>query len=424
LKDVTDTDVLIIGAGMAGLAAARRAQRDGVDFLLLEAGDRVGGRVATDETDGFLLDRGFQVVNTAYPRLAALVDLAALDLGCFRSGVLVRHGDRLERYAHPLRDPRGVPGMLESAVGGVGTVTDRVRLAAIIARYAALPPARLLDEPETTTAQAMSGLSPAMLDGLVRPYLTGVFADPELATSNHVLAMIVRSFVHGRIGLPRTGVGAVPAALAAPLPTERIRLHTPVERLSGTTAHTPSGPVRARVVLVATDPVTAARLLPELPAPVMHALTTVYHAASEPPLEEATLVLDGDGFARPGGPSIANTVVVSNAVPALRPARPAPDRHHGRGARRRPRRGQGRAGACVRHGDRRMGTPGDRADPARAARRVTAHGPATPSGRAGRRPVCRRRPPRQPVRAGCAHQRLAGGRRDHRSGSPRSAVRP
>ncbi|GLY86722.1 NAD(P)/FAD-dependent oxidoreductase [Actinoallomurus iriomotensis] len=320
---MTDTDVLIIGAGMAGLAAARRAQRDGVDFLLLEAGDRVGGRVATDETDGFLLDRGFQVVNTAYPRLAALVDLAALDLGCFRSGVLVRHGDRLERYAHPLRDPRGVPGMLESAVGGVGTVTDRVRLAAIIARYAALPPPRLLDEPETTTAQAMSGLSPAMLDGLVRPYLTGVFADPELATSSHVLAMIVRSFVHGRIGLPRTGVGAVPAALAAPLPTERIRLHTPVERLSGTTAHTPSGPVRARVVLVATDPVTAARLLPELPAPVMHALTTVYHAASEPPLEEATLVLDADGFARPGGPSIANTVVVSNAVPAYAP----PGRH-------------------------------------------------------------------------------------------------
>jgi phytoene dehydrogenase-like protein len=320
---VEDTDVLIIGAGMAGLAAARRAQRDGVDFLLLEAGDRVGGRVVTDEVDGFLLDRGFQVVNTAYPRLAGLVDLAALDLGWFRAGVLVRHGNRLERYAHPLRDPRGLPDTLGSVVGGVGTLIDRIRLAAIITRYAALPPARLLDEPETTAAEALGGLSPAMLDGLVRPYLAGVFADPDLATSSHVLAMIVRSFVHGRIGLPRTGVGAVPVALAAPLPAERIRLHTPVERLTGTTAHTPSGPVRARAVLVATDPVTAARLLPELPPPVTHALTTVYHAAPEPPLREATLVLDADGFDRPGGPSIANTVVVSNAVPDYAP----PGRH-------------------------------------------------------------------------------------------------
>jgi hypothetical protein len=150
-----------------------------------------------------------------------------------------------------------------------------------------------------------------------------VFADPELATSSHVLAMIVRSFVYGRIGLPRTGVGAVPAALAAPLPAERIRLHTPVERLRGTTADTPSGPVRARAVLVATDPVSAARLLPELPAPAMHALTTVYHAAPEPPLEEATLVLDADAYARPGGSPIANTVVVSNAVPSYAP----PGRH-------------------------------------------------------------------------------------------------
>lgn len=319
----TDTDVLVIGAGMAGLAAARRLHCDGADFLVLEAGDRVGGRVVTDVAGGFLLDRGFQVVNTAYPRLTALVDLSTLDMGWFRAGVLVRHGDRLERYAHPLRDPLGVPGTLASAVRGIGTVADRVRLAAIIARYAALPPARLLREPETTAAEVMSGLSPAMLEGLVRPYLSGVLADPALGTSSHALAMIVRSFVHGRLGLPRTGVGAVPAAIAAPLPADRIRLRAPVERLRGTVAHTPSGPVRARAVLVATDPVTAARLLPELPLPGTHALTTVYHAAPEPPLDEATLVLDGDGARRPGGPSIANTVVVSNAVPAYAP----PGRH-------------------------------------------------------------------------------------------------
>ncbi|MCD0452046.1 FAD-dependent oxidoreductase [Actinocorallia sp. API 0066] len=311
---MADTEVLIVGAGMAGLAAARRLHRLGRDFLVLEAADRVGGRVTTDAVDGFLLDRGFQVVNTAYPRLASLVDFERLRMGFFREGVLVRHRGGMVRYAHPLRDPRGLPGMARGlARHRIGTVADQVRLAALLARYAGLPPERLLAMPERSAADALAGLSPEMLDGLVRPYLAGVFADPELRTSEHALAMVVRSFARGRIGLPARGIGALADAVAGPLPRARIRLSTPVARLDGTTARTPSGTVTARAVIVATDPRTAGHLLPGLRVPEMRPLTTVYHAAPYPPLDEAALVVDGDGWELGG---IVNTVVVSNAVPS------------------------------------------------------------------------------------------------------------
>src|SRR3712207_7875069 len=106
-------DVVVVGAGLAGLRAAQLLCRRGLDVLVLEAGDRPGGRVATDVVDGFRCDRGFQVLNTSYPALRAAVDLDALQLRPFTPGAAVRGGDgRLHRYA----DPRRRPGLLGSTV--------------------------------------------------------------------------------------------------------------------------------------------------------------------------------------------------------------------------------------------------------------------------------------------------------------------
>ena len=99
------TTVAVVGAGLAGLAVARRLQHRGVDVTLLEASDGVGGRVRTDVVDGFRLDRGFQVLLTDYPELRAL-DLAALDLRRFAPGALVRHRGAFHRVGDPLRRPR------------------------------------------------------------------------------------------------------------------------------------------------------------------------------------------------------------------------------------------------------------------------------------------------------------------------------
>ncbi|MFE9919272.1 FAD-dependent oxidoreductase [Micromonospora sp. NPDC005553] len=310
---LAETDVVIVGGGLAGLAAARRLHRAGVPWRLVEAEGRFGGRVATDVVDGHLIDRGFQVLNTAYPRLGTLLDTDQLNLGYFTSGVLVRKGDKLLRLVNPLREPTSGPG---TALAGVGSLLDRLRFAALATGCATLPASRLLDAPETSTETALrrAGLSDAIIEELLRPFLSGVFIDRELSTSSHVLAMVLRSFARGRIGLPAEGMAALPRAVAAPLPADLLDLNTPVAEVTPGRVRTQAGDIHCRAVVVAVDPPAAAALLPALATVRMHSYTTYYHSAPEPPLTEPILLVDGDRREL-----VANTVVLSNAATTYAP---------------------------------------------------------------------------------------------------------
>ncbi len=314
MSQPVSVDVVIVGGGLAGLAAARRLDRAGVNWLLVEASDRIGGRVATDVVDGWRLDRGFQVLNTAYPRVPALVDVDALDMRYFTSGVLVRRGSGLHRLENPLRDPLSAPRTLTS---GVGSLADRLKFAALATRYATVAPARLLAAPEVTAQEALrrAGLSHRMIEEVLRPFLSGVFADRALDTSSHVLAMVLRSFARGRIGVPANGMAALPAAVAGPLPYPQLLVGARTQSVGPGLVVTDGGEVHCRAVIVATDPATAATLLPQLPVPDMRGLTTYYFGAEQAPIDEPTLLLDGDRRE-----IVANTVVMSNAAPEYAPA--------------------------------------------------------------------------------------------------------
>ena len=314
MSQPVQVDVVIVGGGLAGLAAARRLDRAGVNWLLVEASDRIGGRVTTDVVDGWRLDRGFQVLNTAYPRVPALVDLDALDMRYFTSGVLVRRGAKLHRLENPLRQPRSAA---QSLTSGVGSLADRLKFAALATRYATVPPARLLEAPETTTQEALrrAGLSHRLIEEVLRPFLSGVFADRSLDTSSHVLAMVLRSFARGRIGVPASGMAALPAAVAGPLPYPQVLVNARTVSVGPGLVVTDGGEIRCRAVVVATDPGTAATLLPRLPVPDMRGLTTYYFGADHAPIDEPTLLLDGDRRE-----IVANTVVMSNAAPEYAPA--------------------------------------------------------------------------------------------------------
>jgi phytoene dehydrogenase-like protein len=309
-----EVDVVIVGGGLAGLAAARRLDRAGVEWLLVEAADRIGGRVATDVIDGWHLDRGFQVLNTAYPRIPALIDVDALDMRYFTSGVLVRRGGDLHRLENPLRGPLATPQTLTS---GVGTLSDRLKFAALATRCATVPAARLLEARETTTQEMLrkAGLSHRMIEEVLRPFLSGVFADRSLDTSSHVFSMVLRSFARGRIGVPAAGMAALPAAIAGPLPYPQLLIGARTLSVGPGMVVTEGGEIRCKAVIVATDPAAAAALLPQLPTPDMHGLTTFYFGADRAPLDEPTLLLDGDRRE-----IIANTIVLSNAAPEYAPS--------------------------------------------------------------------------------------------------------
>ena len=291
-----DTDVVVVGAGLAGLAAAGRLCRAGLGVVVCEAEDHIGGRVRTDRVDGFLLDRGFQVFLPAYPEARRMFDLTALELRPFvRGAVAVTESSRY-RLVPPWRQH----GVAE-VIGDVARFAarhpgDAAVLAALSLRAAIAPNAALRrGSAEHSIALELSRwrVSPSVVDEVLRPFLAGVFLDPELRTSARMFHLIWRSFLRGGGALPRTGMQALPDQLALALPSGTIRTGCAVDEVFDGGVRLADGEVlRTRAVLVATDGSTAARLLSQVAEPAWHGVTTWYFAAPNSPLNDPVLMLD------------------------------------------------------------------------------------------------------------------------------------
>jgi phytoene dehydrogenase-like protein len=286
-------DVIVIGAGPAGLAAARHLIDGGLRVTVLERSDRVGGRSATDTVDGFRLDRGPHLLNTAYPELRRLPALRGLPLAPLAPGAVLRSAGRGYRVG----DPRGARAAFNSARAPIGSTLDKARLGTTLNRLAATPVARLTARPETTAALALGarGFAPRTVEGFLRPLLAALLCDPELGTSSRVADVVLRGFALGRACLAVGGAATVPERIAAALPPGTVRLGVGAARVAVDSVLTEDGEeLPCRAVLVATDARVAAELLPGLRVPGFHQVTVVHHAAPEPPLREPALVLDAD----------------------------------------------------------------------------------------------------------------------------------
>ena len=306
--------MVVVGAGLAGLAAARVLRRAGRDVVVLEASDGVGGRVRTDTIDGHLLDRGFQVVLTAYPELDRQLDVDALRLRRFQPGGLVWLGDRLHLLGDPLRRPRT---LASTVAAPVGSLLDKARILRQRVRLGSTPAPDLLrgDDVATIDALRREGFSDAMIEQFFRPLVGGIQLDPTLATSRRMFDVVLKSLVVGDAAVPADGMGAIPAQLAAGLPPESIRLQCPVTAVeSGSVAVEGGRRVSADRVVVAADGPTAAALL-ELPAVGSNPATCVWFASSSPPTCDGFIVLDGTGE----GPAL-NVAVMSEVAPNYAPA--------------------------------------------------------------------------------------------------------
>ncbi len=302
--------MLVVGAGLAGLSAAARLVAAGRQVLVLEASDAVGGRVRTDLVDGFRLDRGFQVLNTAYPALAGAADLGRLDLQCFVKGAVVHRDGTAARLVAPPGPPRDLLATLGSELIGWRA---KAALAAFSAWCGYAPVGVLSAGTDVSALEVLrrAGVGDRALEVLLRPFLSGVLLDPDLSTSGRYLRLVWRSFVRGQVGLPAQGMQALPRQMAAALPEGSVRLGAEVTALTGGgVALAGGGELRARAVVVATDATTACRLLPELAPPAWRSVTTYYHALPADPGTGPLIVLD------PGPRLIANTVVLTAVAPS------------------------------------------------------------------------------------------------------------
>ncbi|MFJ6717352.1 MULTISPECIES: FAD-dependent oxidoreductase [unclassified Streptomyces] len=308
LSSAHHADVVIVGAGVSGLAAAHHLIAQGVTVTVLESADDPGGRMATSSVDGFRLDRVGQLLNTSYTEPARTPGLDALTLRTFAPGVLVHGADGRQQRAGALTPARAL------ASGSL----DQARLSAALARLAAQPEERLLARPERTALAALAarGLPPRTLAGVVRPLLAALLRDPDLTTSSRVADLALRGFARGRLAVPEGGAATLPTLLAAGLPPGTVhtgvRVRSVATNLVTTERH---GDFRCRSAVLATGARAAAELLPGLRVPDFHEVTVVHHATPTALPWDGSLLLDAD----PKWP-LAHTTVMSAIDPTRAPA--------------------------------------------------------------------------------------------------------
>jgi phytoene dehydrogenase-like protein len=308
----TRVDAVVVGAGLAGLAAARQIKSHGRSVIVIEAQDGVGGRVRTDKVDGFLLDRGFQVLLTAYPELKTQIDMSALDLKMFSSGALVMRDGRSSVVTDPFREPRRAAA---TVFAPVGTLTDKLRIAVLRWRVMHRNAPKILKSEDLSTTDALRdlGFSETMIDRFFRPLFGGIQLDPELRTSRRMFEIIFKSLSEGQSALPANGMSAIPEQMATNLGTENIFLNTQATKIETGAVTTVAGRVETSAVVVATDQPSASELLRtnEIASRVVGC---VYFSADAPPTHEKFVVLDGTGQ----GP-VLNAAILSNIAPSYAP---------------------------------------------------------------------------------------------------------
>lgn len=307
-------DVVVVGAGLAGLACAQRLTQRGVDVVVLEASDAVGGRVRTDAVNGFLCDRGFQLINPAYPEVRRVLDLPALRLQPLPAAVVVATGNSRRTLADPRRAVTMLPKVAGSLLrGGIGSLREQAAFGRWALQATRRRSERFLGDPDIGWGQALTeqGIDGDLRDRVIEPFLAGVLGERDGTSSHRFAQLLVRSFLRGTPSVPWRGMRAIPDQLRAGL--TGLHLGVRVESVQPGTVRTEAGEITARCVVVATDPTTATRML-DLPAVQMRPLTTFWHVSPDSPTRSGALHVDGDRR----GP-VVNSIVISNRAKSYSP---------------------------------------------------------------------------------------------------------
>ena len=322
-------DVMVIGAGLAGLACARALTERGLKVTLLECEDRAGGRVRTEVEHGFRFDRGFQVLLTGYPETKRQLDYRALDLREFLPGALVFRGGRFHSFADPFRDPWGALPLLFDPII---SPRDKLLVARMRFRLARAAAAELFAAPEQTALAYLQayGFSRRIIERFFKPFFGGIFLERDLSTSSRWMEYMFQTFSLSPVTVPANGIGEIPLQMAAALPAGTLAMRSRVDcfalgERSVTVTVANGEKLESRSLVIAADGATARKLTEEslglkvrgVPAVRWNRTSTFHFAADNEPMRDPILLLNGEG--QSAGP-VNHAAVMTNVSPSYAPA--------------------------------------------------------------------------------------------------------
>lgn len=313
-------DVVVVGAGVAGLHCARLLENSGLDVLLLEAADIPGGRIRTDLVEGFRLDRGFQVLLTAYPEAQRTLNYSSLQLCSMKPGAMVYKDDRMHYFGDPFRDPGAA---LKLVFDPIVSLRDKLLIARLRGKVSNGSWESLFSNAEVSTLQFLRnfGFSSAMIECFFRPFLGGVFLERDLTTSSRYFEFLFRMFATGLLAVPEHGMGAIPRQMAEGLKPRTLQTQATVHRVGLTgngvvvEADGTGSILAGAVVLAAGQPPEAFGLpITATSQRVWNRTTTFYFAAEHAPTQEPILVLNGQASEDQPASGPLNHLVVMSRV--------------------------------------------------------------------------------------------------------------
>ncbi|RIW14553.1 FAD-dependent oxidoreductase [Algoriphagus lacus] len=246
--------IYIVGAGLSGLIAALELEKAGFSPVILEASDAIGGRMKTDEVDGFLMDHGFQVLNTAYPEAKRYLDLQALHLKNFEPGAVIFDGKDSYIITDPMRNPLKIVGM---ALSKVGTFLDKIKMFTLTQELKKKSNEAIFNEPTVPTHQYLKeyGFSDLIINNFFKPFFRGIFLEKHLNTSSRMFEFVFKMFALGNAAVPEKGMGQIPSMIRRQLSKTQIYFSTAVKEIEGKTIYLESGEkLEADRIIIAVQP--------------------------------------------------------------------------------------------------------------------------------------------------------------------------
>ena len=303
---------IVVGAGISGLSCALELEKNGYQVQILEKENHPGGRVHSDIVDGYILNRGFQVLQTGYPETKRLLDYKKLELCNLDPEVWIMNNNKIKKLYDPIQNSSN---LLKAAFSNVGTFWDKLRLLQLRQSTTSRSTNTIFQENETTSLEQIKnyGFSESIINEFFKPLFGGAFLDNELNTTSRMFNFVYKIFSIAPIAIPKYGMKSIPEQLEAKLES-KISFNTNVVKLDNKNIFLENETLSADAIVLAANHNSARQLIPSIEEIHWNSTSCYYFIADSPPFSSKVVLLNGDNRGE-----INNVFVPTNISKAYSP---------------------------------------------------------------------------------------------------------